>query len=304
MASAVAADALALQKLYYWKGLRRSRRAHQPTGGGNVQDYTWREVLDQTRRMAAHLQGLGFAPGSRIGILAKNQAHWLIADFATWMAGHVSVPLYPTLAAGTVRQILEHSEAQLLFVGKLDAWDEMKAGGAGRLADRPPADVRGLGGAAWDEIVARTQPLQGNPVRGRRRAVHDHVHVRHDRDAEGRDAQLRDLRLVDGGGAQATRVRPGHARLSYLRCRTSPSAPWSSTTCWPAACTCTSPRASRPSPRPAARATDGVLLGSRDCGSSSSRGCWRRCRHGSSTGLLSIRSSAAWSAARCCAPSG
>jgi len=129
MASAVAADALALQKLYYWERTAPDRVVlTQPTGGGNVQDYTWREVLDQTRRMAVHLQGLGFAPGSRIGILAKNQAHWLIADFAIWMAGHVSVPLYPTLAAGTVRQILEHSEAKLLFVGKLDAWDEMKAG--------------------------------------------------------------------------------------------------------------------------------------------------------------------------------
>jgi long-chain acyl-CoA synthetase len=166
MATAVAADALALQRLYYWERTAPDRVVlTQPTGGGNVQDYTWREVLDQTRRMAAHLQGLGFAPGSRIGILAKNQAHWLIADFAIWMAGHVSVPLYPTLAAGTVRQILEHSEAQLLFVGKLDAWDEMKAGvPAGLPIVRLPMSAASEG-AAWDEIVARTQPLQGNPVR-------------------------------------------------------------------------------------------------------------------------------------------
>ena len=82
------------------------------------------------------------------------------------MAGHVSVPLYPTLAAGTVRQILEHSEAKLLFVGKLDGWDEMKRGRAGRPADHPPAAVaRPSEGAAWDDIMARTQPLQGNPVR-------------------------------------------------------------------------------------------------------------------------------------------
>jgi long-chain acyl-CoA synthetase len=48
-----------------------------------------------------------------------------MCDFAIWMAGHVSVPLYPTLAAGTIRQILEHREAKLLFVGKLDGWDAM-----------------------------------------------------------------------------------------------------------------------------------------------------------------------------------
>jgi len=166
MDMAVAADTLALERMYHWERTAPGRVVlTQPMGGGIVKDFTWREVLDQTRRMAAHLQSLGLEPGARIGILAKNQAHWLIADFAIWMAGYVSVPLYPTLAAGTVRQILEHSEARLLFVGKLDAWDEMKPGvPAGlpiiRLPLSPAAD-----GEAWDDVVARTQPLQGHPVR-------------------------------------------------------------------------------------------------------------------------------------------
>jgi len=166
MTTAVAADALALERLYHWERTAPDRVVlTQPMGGGAVKDFTWREVLDQTRRMAAHLRGLGLAPGSRIGILAKNQAHWLIADFAIWMSGHVSVPLYPTLAAGTVRQILEHSEAQLLFVGKLDAWEEMRAGvPAGLPIIRLPLSAAAEG-AAWDDITARTQPLQGNPVR-------------------------------------------------------------------------------------------------------------------------------------------
>ena len=67
-----------------------------------------------------------------LAVLAKNTAHWMMADWAIWMAGHVSVPLYPTLAADTIRQILEHSESKLLFVGKLDGWDGMKAGVPGR----------------------------------------------------------------------------------------------------------------------------------------------------------------------------
>jgi long-chain acyl-CoA synthetase len=44
------------------------------------------------------------------------------------MAGHISVPLYPNLQPATVRQILEHCDASLLFVGKLDDWDGMKVG--------------------------------------------------------------------------------------------------------------------------------------------------------------------------------
>ncbi len=129
MSTIIADDALALQRLYYWERTAPDRVAlTQPLGGGAVRDYTWREVLDQSRRMAAHLQGLGLQPGDRIAILSKNTAHWLLSDFAIWLAGCVSVPLFPTLAPGTIRQILEHSESRLLFVGKLDGWDHMKPG--------------------------------------------------------------------------------------------------------------------------------------------------------------------------------
>ena len=166
MAMPVAADAMALQRLYHWERTAPERVAlTQPVGGGNVKEFTWSDVMDQTRRMAAHLQGLGYEPGVRIGILAKNAAHWMMADFAIWMAGYVSVPLYPTLAAGTIRQILEHSEAKLLFVGKLDGWDEMKPGvPSGLPCIRLPMSAAS-DGPSWDEIIAHVRPLQGEPVR-------------------------------------------------------------------------------------------------------------------------------------------
>ena len=166
MKDSVASDKLALQRLYHWEQTCPDKVAlTQPMGGGIVRDFTWRELMDESRRMAAHLQGLGFEPGSHIALLAKNTAHWLMADFAIWMAGYVSVPLYPTLAAGTVRQILGHCEARLLFVGKLDGWDAMRAGvpeGLPRISLplSPASDC-----PTWDAIVAATPPLQGNRVR-------------------------------------------------------------------------------------------------------------------------------------------
>jgi long-chain acyl-CoA synthetase len=166
MTDTVAPETLALQRMYHWEKTCPDKvTLTQPMGGGVVRDYTWRELMDESRRMAAHLQGLGFEPGSRIALLAKNTAHWLMTDFAIWMAGYVSVPLYPTLAAGTVRQILEHSEARLLFVGKLDDWDAMRAGvpeGLPRIS-LPLSPVTDC--PTWDSIVAATPPLQGNPVR-------------------------------------------------------------------------------------------------------------------------------------------
>ncbi len=162
-------ESLALQRLYHWEKTTPERVAlTQPQGGGPVVDYSFSELMNQVRRMAAHLQGLGLPPGSRIALLSKNTAHWLMADFAIWMAGYVSVPLYPTLAAGTIRQILEHSESKLLFVGKLDGWAGMKPGIPAGLPcvvlPLAPADAL-QSYTKWEDITAKTQPLAGQPVR-------------------------------------------------------------------------------------------------------------------------------------------
>jgi long-chain acyl-CoA synthetase len=169
MAPTDTADKLALQRLYHWEKTAGDRVVlTQPVGGGAVRDYTWREVMDQSRRMAAHLQSLGLQPGDRVAMLGKNTAHWLMCDFAIWLGGFVSVPLYPTLAAGTIRQILAHSEAKLLFVGKLDGWQGMKPGIPQDLPCicMPLAPDDALKSYAnWDSIVAATAPLAGHPVR-------------------------------------------------------------------------------------------------------------------------------------------
>ncbi len=163
---AVKPEMLALQRLYHWEATTPDKIAlTQPMGGGVVRDFTWREVLDQTRRIAAHLKSLDLPAGSRIAILSKNTAWWLMADYAIWMAGHVSVPLYPTLAAGSVRKILEHSEARVLILGKLDDWSTMRAGVppglpciATPLAPAGPFE-------SWDDLIAKTAPLAGQPTR-------------------------------------------------------------------------------------------------------------------------------------------
>ncbi len=163
------ASLLALQRLYHWETTTPNRIAlSQPMGGGVVQDWTWNQVADQVRRMAAHLQAQGWAPGSKVAILSKNCAWWMMSDLAIWMAGYVSVPLYPTLSADTVRQILTHSEAKACFVGKLDGWDAMKPGVPADLPClayplSPPDAVGAYPG--WDAVCARTAPLVGQPAR-------------------------------------------------------------------------------------------------------------------------------------------
>jgi long-chain acyl-CoA synthetase len=166
---------LALQRLYHWEQTAPSRVVlTQPMGGGAVRDFSWSQVMDGARRMAAHLQAQGLQPGDRVGLISKNTAWWLMADFSIWLAGGVSVPLYPTLAAETIRQILDHSQARWLFIGKLDGWDAMWPGvapavAAGmaciRLPLAPPMDQMPAGTRDWDAVVASTAPLAGQPLR-------------------------------------------------------------------------------------------------------------------------------------------
>lgn len=100
----------------------------QPMPDGEVVHLTWKQVDDQARRFAAFLQAQDFPPKSQIALMSSNTAWWVIADLGIWMAGHVSVPLYPDLATDTIDYILDHSEAKLLVVGKLAKWEEMKGG--------------------------------------------------------------------------------------------------------------------------------------------------------------------------------
>ena len=134
-------------------------------GQPQLTHYTWAQVLDQARRMATHLQRQGLEPGARIAILSKNCAHFFMAELAIWIAGHTTVAIFPTESAATVRFVLDHSGASLLFVGKLDGWDDQRSGvpeGLPCIAF-PLAPATGLPG--WDAVVAGCDPLPGQPAR-------------------------------------------------------------------------------------------------------------------------------------------
>jgi long-chain acyl-CoA synthetase len=137
----------------------------QPTGGGQVIDYTWRQTLDQARRMAAHIKAQGLEPGARIALLSKNCAHFFMAELAIWMAGCTTVAIFPTETAETISYVLEHSGASLLFVGKLDTWPAQKPGVPATLPciSFPLAPKNSY--EQWDAITGRTQPLTGRITR-------------------------------------------------------------------------------------------------------------------------------------------
>lgn len=137
----------------------------QPTGNGNVVDYTWSQVMDQARRMATCLQSRGVKDGVKVAMLSKNCAHFFMAELAIWMAGGTTVAIFPTETEETVRFVLEQSDAQLLFVGKLDNWEQQIFGVPGNL----PCIFLPLAPASsaeqWEHLIQEHQPMPGRPAR-------------------------------------------------------------------------------------------------------------------------------------------
>ena len=142
---------------------------HQPFGD-KWETYTWYEVGQMARKMAAHLNTKGLKPKSHIGLVSKNCREWIIADLAIMIAGHVSVPFFPTLTGDQIGEVLRLGDVDLLFVGKTEVWDDMRNG--------VPEDMHVIRfphyegnskverGDDWDEIMANTEPLQGFPSPG------------------------------------------------------------------------------------------------------------------------------------------
>jgi long-chain acyl-CoA synthetase len=159
-------DDLPLQCAYRWE---RERAGHifltQPFDGGKIRDWTWSQAMNEARRMAGHLKAQNWEPGTRVAILSKNCAWWILADLSIWMAGHVSVPIYPSLKAHTVRQILEHSDAKACFLGATDE-TEVPSGGI-------PSNVLSIGFPTapdgdytdWDSLIESSSRLLDSPTR-------------------------------------------------------------------------------------------------------------------------------------------
>lgn len=157
---------LPLSRFYRWERERADRIfLTQPYDGGKLREWTWAQTADEVRRMAAYLKAQNWPPGSRVAILSRNCAWWIMADLAIWMAGHVSVPIYPSLNCSTAHQILEHCEAKACFLGATDD-KEMASCGLPAGVDIIELPTAPAGGRPrWDSVIAATTPLSSSPIR-------------------------------------------------------------------------------------------------------------------------------------------
>ncbi|MYT92745.1 AMP-binding protein [Streptomyces sp. SID8359] len=104
---------------------------------------TWHDVTaaDFAAEVLAVAKGLlaeGLRPGDRIAIMARTTYEWTLLDFASWAAGLVTVPIYPTSSAFQTRWILQDSGAVACAVetkeqGRLVSQERKQLGGLAHL---------------------------------------------------------------------------------------------------------------------------------------------------------------------------
>ena len=117
-----------LQAFAYWeKNTPNQLMFNQPFMQGPVK-MSYHEAGVEIRKMAQALINLDYIPKSKIAILSKNCSHWIMADLAIQMAGHISVPIYPTINADSIAQIMTHSGSKAVIIGKLDNYEIQKPG--------------------------------------------------------------------------------------------------------------------------------------------------------------------------------
>jgi long-chain acyl-CoA synthetase len=163
-------DFLPLGRAYHWEKARTHETyLVQPMADGSVRSWTWQQTMDEARRIATFLRARGWEPGARVATLARNSAWWMIAELAAWMAGCVTVPLYPSLRAESIHALLLHAEVRACFLGAMDDREAMQQGipvGVLRIAmpNAAPDVLRGCD-RRWDDILAECSPISDSPVR-------------------------------------------------------------------------------------------------------------------------------------------
>ena len=84
----------------------------------------YKDVARKIAKFHIVLESAGIQPGDKIAVCGRNSAHWAVCFLATVTYGAVIVPILHEFKADNIHNIVNHSEAKLLFVGD-QAWENL-----------------------------------------------------------------------------------------------------------------------------------------------------------------------------------
>jgi long-chain acyl-CoA synthetase len=148
--------------LYWEKKAPTSIFLKQPING-TIINYTYQSAGEEIRKIASAIKDFNFSERSHIALFSKNCAHWILSDLAIMMSGHISIPIYPTLNAKSVKQLLTHSESKAIIIGKLDDFSTQKKG----IPNIHKISVGLYGeneGILWEDIIKNKKTIEDIPT--------------------------------------------------------------------------------------------------------------------------------------------
>lgn len=131
---------------------------------------SWRAVtaqrhLDGVVATARGLIASGVESGGRVAIMAGTSYEWVLLDTATWAAGGITVPVYPSSAPAQVEWIVRDSGARILVVETEDMRRTVQG------ADLGEVEVLVLGDGALELLARRGREVPAEQVEQRVAAV-------------------------------------------------------------------------------------------------------------------------------------
>ena len=87
------------------------------TNYGELFTYTYGAMATEMARLHLFYEQLGLHEGDKIALCGANSARWAIALMSAFSYGAVAVSILPDFTGADIERLVNHSDAQVLFVG-------------------------------------------------------------------------------------------------------------------------------------------------------------------------------------------
>ena len=156
----------ACDDIFAWAVRDPDRAMFAVRADGRWQPVTVGTFAARATSVAAGLIAAGIRPGDRVGLMSAPSLDWVICDFAIWVAGAVTVPVYETSSIEQVRWELTDSGVVAVFAGTAQIAALIHAAQAAKVEVVWELDAGGL-----DVLANAGQGVPAGETERRRNAV-------------------------------------------------------------------------------------------------------------------------------------
>jgi len=164
------------QMLHHLSVQNGNKPAYQYKRDGRWQEVSWLENEARCKQIARGLMALGVKAGDKVNILSQTRLEWVQCDFGIVSCGGVTVGIYPSNLAADCAYIINHSDAEIIFVENADQLAKILSVRAELPRLRHLIVFEGAGDAAqqvlsWQEFLERAEAVSEAELEQRAAAI-------------------------------------------------------------------------------------------------------------------------------------